>query len=84
MKKIEEKIFSEEISDDVIGKKVNLLSEVISQIIDEKIERMTQEDINRIVGGLKSEVSNVITKQLYIILNDMIEACKEVLQKHSV
>ena len=43
MKKNEEKIFSEEISDDVIGKKVNLLSEVISQIIDEKIERMTQE-----------------------------------------
>lgn len=82
--KNEEKIFTEEISDDVIGTKVNLLSEVISQIIDEKIDHMTQEDISRIVGSLKTDVSNVITKQLYLILNEMIEACKEVLLKHSI
>ena len=79
-----EKIFSEEILDNSIEAKVNLLSEVISQIIDEKISHMTQDDIGIIVGSLKNEISNVITKKLYLVLNDMLTSCKEVLIKHSI
>lgn len=64
--------------------KVDMLSEVISQIIDEKIERMTKEDVELIIENLRTEVASVILKQITMILDDMVDSCKEVLKKYTI
>lgn len=61
-----------------------MLSEVISQIIDEKIERMTKEDVELIIENLRTEVASVILKQITMILDDMVDSCKEVLKKYTI